>query len=149
MEPILFQIKTLTDWDVCAAQVATHLRSGTILTLSGPLGAGKTTFTQALARVLGAATEPRSPTFSLMRAYTLTGKHGLKRLIHIDAYRLESPTDVLALNLEEEQMEPDTMLVIEWPENIQEWLSRQVLHLKMSITLGRGEERLVRVEQGR
>jgi tRNA threonylcarbamoyladenosine biosynthesis protein TsaE len=130
-----FSIKSLADWDTLAQTIAPDLKAGSILALSGPLGAGKTTFVQALARALGSKDKPKSPTFALMRIYRL--KHPkLKRLIHVDAYRIENENDLLVLNLDEELAEPGTILAIEWPENIEKWLrTKKVLH--MGIAVGR------------
>lgn len=144
MEQRLFVVNALSDWDLCAHTIVSELKPGTVLGLSGPLGAGKTTFTQALARVLGASGDLRSPTFSLVRTYRLT--HPVfQRLVHIDAYRLEKPGDLLALNLDEEMHEPGTLVVVEWLENIQTWLERQPNYCLMTITPVKNETREVNI----
>lgn len=120
-----FLVTSGEGWSVVVKEVLLHLRPGTIITLSGPLGAGKTTFVQALAKELGAKGSPRSPTFSLLRAYQLPKRGVLKRLVHVDAYRLEKPEDVIALDLDMELAEPGTIVTIEWPENIVGWIERQ------------------------
>ena len=142
-----YQIETLADWDRYAALLAQELQPGAIVGLSGPLGAGKTTFTQALARVLGAEGEPRSPTFSLMRTYTITAHPSVRRLIHVDAYRIEKSSDLLALNLEEELAEPGTVLVIEWPENILSWLERQRAYYLLTISVEQNEVRAITAQK--
>ena len=138
-------VKTLKDWDKIAQMIVPRLKSGTIIALSGPLGAGKTTFVQILARTLGAKVNPRSPTFSLLRTYKLKAKSSkLVRLVHVDAYRIENEKDVRPLNLEEELKEPGTILSIEWPENIKNWLTHQstpIIHL--SIQLQKNNSRLI------
>lgn len=142
-----FTVHLMEDWKTVARAVIDTLQAGDILTLSGPLGAGKTTFTQALASELGVQISPRSPTFSLMRMYLFPERNGMTRLIHIDAYRLEKSSDILALNLEEERDEPGTILVIEWPEQISSWLQKQKGVKRLKITLGTGEEREVVLEE--
>jgi tRNA threonylcarbamoyladenosine biosynthesis protein TsaE len=149
MKQKTFSIHSFSDWDHWAEELVPEFTTGTILGLSGPLGAGKTTFTQALARALGAEGDPRSPTFSLMRTYQLKKHPTLRRLVHIDAYRLEKPGDFLALNLEEEMNEPGTLVVIEWPENIQAWLERQQEYYWMTIVPRAGETREVRIKKKR
>ena len=129
-----FLVKHLEDWTTVARSITPHLRSGTILTLSGPLGAGKTTFVQALAKELGSQSAPKSPTFSLLRTYGLKTGSDVRRLVHVDAYRIEKPKDVLPLNLDEELTEPGTILAIEWPENLQAWLDRQTTK-KIALTI--------------
>lgn len=113
------------EWDAIAKKIAPLLKSGTILTLSGPLGAGKTTFVQSLARLLGATVRPKSPTFALVRTYKLPPtSYKLSRLVHVDAYRLEKPEDLLPLDLDEELEEEGTIVAIEWPENVEAWVKR-------------------------
>lgn len=126
-----WNLKKIEDWEPVAATVASELKPGAILGLSGPLGAGKTTFVQYLAKELGASGAPKSPTFSLLRTYQLRSKYPLKRLVHIDAYRIEKPEDLLPLNLEEELAEPGTVLVIEWAERVAPWLNRHAERVTM------------------
>jgi tRNA threonylcarbamoyladenosine biosynthesis protein TsaE len=121
---VSLRVPSAADWDVLASELAGSLKPGDILALSGPLGAGKTTFVQALARALGIKRIPQSPTFSLMRSYELPrAVHGIKRLLHVDAYRIEQASDLLALDLDEELSGGETVLVIEWPEKVKKWLS--------------------------
>ncbi len=118
-----FQVQAIEDWDGVAQAIIEQLRAPMILALSGPLGAGKTTLVQTLAHRLGVEGRPRSPTFSLLRSYTLPKEqNGIKRLVHIDAYRLENASDVYALDLESELAEPGTIVAMEWPEQIGESL---------------------------
>ena len=147
MLPPSFRIETPSDWERYAQILAGELQPGVIVGLSGPLGAGKTTFTQALAKILGAQGEPRSPTFSLMRTYALTSHPSLRRLIHIDAYRIEKSSDLLAMNLEEELAEPGTILVIEWPENILSWLERQRTYHLLTISLEENDVRTISTQE--
>lgn len=101
-------------------KVATKLKGGDILTLSGDLGAGKTTFTKGLAESLGITKNVTSPTFAIMNVYHLPQeKNGIKTLVHIDAYRLESPEEILTIGAEDYLGEPNVLSVIEWPEKIQ------------------------------
>ena len=89
----------------------------TLVALRGDLGAGKTTFTQALARELGIAATVQSPTYILMRKYQITN-HKFQTLIHIDAYRLENPKEFAALQPEQFLKDPKTLVVVEWPEKV-------------------------------
>jgi tRNA threonylcarbamoyladenosine biosynthesis protein TsaE len=118
-----FSVRSVEDWDNVAQEILALLKPGTILALSGPLGVGKTTFVQALARALGVTKNPRSPTFSLLRTYEMPKGNAIKRLVHVDAYRLDKPTDILPLNLDEELAEPGTIIAMEWPEQATEWLA--------------------------
>ncbi len=120
------------DWDAVAKAVAAELKPGMLLALSGPLGSGKTTFVQALARVLGSKQTPRSPTFSMVRTYPI--KQGeLKQLVHVDAYRIENENDLLPLGLEELLLEPGTIVAFEWPEHAETWIARHPMVKRIAI----------------
>ncbi len=118
-----FIVSRIEDWDVVVQAIAEQLKPGMAIRLTGPLGAGKTTLVQALAKTLGAKSVPRSPTFSLLRTYQVGKRIGIKRLIHIDAYRLELASDAHALGLDEEMAEGDTVLAVEWAEKLGSLLS--------------------------
>lgn len=116
-------VAKVEDWDRVAQTIAKELKPGMILALTGPLGAGKTTFVQALARVLGAKGHLRSPTFSLVRSYDLrSSTYNLRKLVHVDAYRIEDERDVLPLGLEELLFEPGTVMAIEWSERVSSFI---------------------------
>lgn len=138
-------IKTIDDWKVLAKTIAPELKPGMILALSGPLGAGKTTFVQALAHELGAKDNPRSPTFSLVRTYKVGARYivPLRRLVHVDAYRIEKSEDMLPLNLDEELATPGSIIALEWPENVEAWLKKQPSVLELKIEVKQNQEREV------
>lgn len=92
--------------------IAPFLRPGVVLALSGPLGAGKTTFVQGIASALGIQEPVSSPTFVYLNLY-----QGTYPLYHFDLYRLKKSSDFLALGFEE-YLEADGIAVIEWPERI-------------------------------
>lgn len=120
-----FRIPSEHDWDALADYVIGKMKPGDVIALSGPLGAGKTTFVQALAKKLGIKKVPQSPTFALMRSYALPKKGPVRRLLHVDAYRIESERELLALDLDEELADGKTVLVVEWPEKMQGWIGAQ------------------------
>jgi len=97
-----------------------------ILALKGELGAGKTTFVQALAKQMGVTEHVQSPTYVLMKKYALpTGlnpfghQRRFKTLIHIDAYRLKNAEEFAALKPEEFLNDPSALVLIEWPERVE------------------------------
>ena len=106
--------------------------SATVIALHGPLGGGKTSFTQALAGVLGVTEYVVSPTFLLMRIYELPSGASFQKLIHIDAYRVEDIGEARVLNLDEYLNEPHTLIVVEWAEKIAELLPSDTVHLTFS-----------------
>ncbi len=100
----------------------------TIVGLYGNLGAGKTTFTQAIAKELGIKEAITSPTFVIEKIYEI--KHNnFARLIHIDAYRLEGGNELQNLNFEEIVSNKNNLIFIEWPENVKDILPEN--HIKL------------------
>jgi tRNA threonylcarbamoyl adenosine modification protein YjeE len=94
-----------------------------IVGLSGHLGAGKTAFVKEAARALGVTEDVTSPTFVIMKIYETTPVGALKdipwkRLIHIDAYRLERREELEALGWEKLVADPHNLIMVEWPENV-------------------------------
>ena len=101
--------------------------------LFGDLGAGKTTFTKAVASVLGIEETVASPTFVIEKIYAtplkFRGTSKFKHLIHIDAYRLESGQELLKLGWQEICENPQNLILIEWPEKVQEILPSDMIKL--------------------
>lgn len=92
--------------------------SATLITLSGELGAGKTAFTQAVARTLGIEEPITSPTFVLEKIYELPAAAAFGKLVHIDAYRLSSGAELAALGFSELMNDPRNLILLEWPEKV-------------------------------
>ena len=89
----------------------------TVIALQGELGSGKTYFAQQFGKVLGVEENMPSPTFVIMKMYDINWR-GFKKLIHIDAYRLEKEEELLNLGWEKIAEDPENIILIEWPENI-------------------------------
>ena len=88
-----------------------------VIGLSGDLGTGKTTFTQAVARQLGIKNKVNSPTFVIMKKYPIRlGKH--KFFFHFDAYRLKNEKELLHLGWKEIINKKEHLVFIEWPEKV-------------------------------
>ncbi len=102
-----------------AKNTAQKLEGGAILLLEGDLGAGKTTFTKGIAEAFGIKDDIVSPTFTLMQVYTLPKEiRGIKKLIHIDTYRLDDEQAFMDIGAMDYIGEPNTVSIIEWPEKI-------------------------------
>ncbi len=113
-----------------------------LLFLSGPLGSGKTTFMQALAKELGIKGVVQSPTFVLMKKYPIDAA-GFSRLIHIDAYRLDDPDEFSALMPEEFLTDPRALVCIEWAERVSSVLPPPDMTVALSSEgMGVGERRI-------
>lgn len=90
----------------------------TVMLLQGDLGAGKTTFTKSLAKALGVdEDEVHSPTFILKKEYA-TPHPIFNKIVHVDAYRFNSPEEAKVLRLEDDLKNAGTLMVIEWPERM-------------------------------
>lgn len=87
-----------------------------VIALSGELGAGKTTFAQGFLKAMGAKEPFTSPTFVIMKRYDLpVSKHGIERVYHVDAYRVEE-NDLRAQGFLEWANDPLGVVLLEWPE---------------------------------
>lgn len=132
MAPRVYQLHTLADTAALAAVVATQLAPGGLLLLTGDLGAGKTTFVQALAKAYGVTRMVTSPTFTLANEYPLPD--GL-RFVHCDLYRLATPEGFYDLGLDE-ALDSGARVAIEWPERAQAVLDREApRRLRLALTV--------------
>lgn len=133
-------IKTLAELEEEAASFARGLVPNgvvaTLVTLSGELGAGKTAFTQAVARVLGVEEVVTSPTFVLEKIYALPRKEGgqtslFARLIHIDSYRLEKGADLAPLGFDELMQDSGNLILLEWPGKVSDALPNPAIKISL------------------
>lgn len=115
-----------------AKEVAKGLSGGEILGLVGPLGAGKTTFTQALAKELSVKAHPRSPTFILMQSFGALLPKGKRKvtLHHLDLYRLAGSKEISALGLEDFLGKPNSVTVIEWADKAKGLLPKKTVYIQ-------------------
>ena len=91
--------------------LAKVLRSGDVVTLSGPLSAGKTTLVRGALAAMGHKGEVPSPSFAIVQPY----EELTPPVWHVDLYRIEQPSDLDELGLED--IREDGVLIIEWPEH--------------------------------
>ena len=109
------------------------LRAGDLILLTGPLGAGKTTFVRGLARGAGSEAQVASPTFQLVRIYS-----GRVQLAHVDLYRVKAAGELADLGLDE--LIDEGAVVVEWGDRIEATTGRQITFE----TLG-GDRRRIRM----
>jgi tRNA threonylcarbamoyladenosine biosynthesis protein TsaE len=118
-QPVLCNAPEATQ--LLAGELAQTLTSPVVVALYGNLGAGKTLFTQALARALGVSEPVTSPTFTLINEYALPDGD---KLYHVDVYRLHDPVpSAIAQGLDE--LFDEGIVVIEWAERIAPILPHQ------------------------
>jgi len=100
-----------------------------VIVLTGDVGAGKTTFTRALANTLGVTEPVTSPSFTISKRYALpTGGE----LIHYDFYRLDDP-GLMADDLAEAIHSPNSLTVIEWGRNVLDLIPKDAHFLTFTI----------------
>ncbi|GIO28126.1 tRNA (adenosine(37)-N6)-threonylcarbamoyltransferase complex ATPase subunit type 1 TsaE [Ornithinibacillus bavariensis] len=102
-----------------AERLANLLDAGSVITLEGDLGAGKTTFTKGLARGLGISRTLSSPTFTIVKEYD-----GRLPLYHMDVYRLEGSDEDIGF---EEYFNGNGISVVEWAQYIEDFLPSERL----------------------
>lgn len=115
-------------------------KNACVIGLSGELGTGKTTFTQAVAKLLDIKGKVNSPTYVIMKRYPLSSRPtslkgrsgGFKNLFHLDAYRLKNEQELLNLGWKEIISNPEHLVLIEWPENVKKAMPKK--HHKISIS---------------
>lgn len=129
---------SLQDTQNLANEFAKSLWGGEVVTLSGDLGAGKTTFTQCLAKSLGVTEPVTSPTFTLMNQY----HSGKIKLYHFDMYRIEDIDEILETGLTEFFEQKDAVCIIEWAENIKSLLPKKLIKISIQ-KLGENKRKFV------
>lgn len=107
--------------------VASESSGGDILLLQGELGSGKTTFTKGFCGYFGIEeSEVRSPTFTLINVYpTNKNRQQAKQIVHIDTYRMEHEEGLIDIGVEEYLDDPNSIVIIEWPEKIEKLLKNR------------------------
>ena len=113
----------LADADATHARgiaLARELPKGSVLLLSGELGAGKTSLVQGIAAGLGISEAVTSPTFALAQHYSRPDTPQQPVLVHLDLYRLELPEAADELFAQEEELaaESGALLAVEWPQRL-------------------------------
>lgn len=98
-------------------------KTARVICLWGELGSGKTTFVQGIAKGMGITDRLLSPTFIIVRHYKVPGGSGL--LHHLDLYRMTTPEDVHSVGLSDMLADPQSVVIIEWPERLGYLLPRE------------------------
>ncbi len=127
---MVFYSKSKKETQKIAADLAAKTNSA-IIALEGELGAGKTTFVQAFAKALGVKAKIKSPTFNLIKKYPIPNAsrftfHAPRFIYHIDCYRLKDHKEAIPLGIKDIFKEDDTIILIEWPERINEILPKNI-----------------------
>lgn len=113
-----------------------------VVCLHGNLGAGKTTMSQVIGSALGVLDNMQSPTFVIKKIYSTTSNLFTK-LIHMDAYRLEDGSGITMLGLDEDFVMPGVLMLIEWPEMIENMIPDNAFHVFIDLN---DQGRTIRLE---
>ncbi|KAJ1682772.1 hypothetical protein LUZ63_022004 [Rhynchospora breviuscula] len=116
-------------------RLAAHIRPGDVVTLTGTLGAGKTSLARGLLAALGLPGEAPSPSFAIVQPYA--PPETMIPVLHVDLYRLDGPEQMEELGLDEALW--DSALIVEWPDRAGEdaWPQALALTLEMAPDGGR------------
>jgi len=131
-------IKDLTDLERAAREFLREKPAGSVVALYGSMGAGKTTFTKALCRVLGVPDSVNSPTFTIINEYR--DKNG-NPVFHFDLYRIEKLEEVYDIGIEE-FIYSGRLCLIEWPEKMEQLLPGDCIRVKINV-LADGSRELI------
>lgn len=133
-------IKNEEDMEKLGMGLVSRLGPGSVVALTGNLGAGKTTFTKAIAKGLGITDLIVSPTFTLIHEYS----GGRMPLYHFDLYRIEDDEELYELGYEE-YFYGEGICVIEWADRIGDYLPEDAVHVHIDYGVGENE-RIVEID---
>ncbi len=111
---------------------AKNIKKAVVLALEGELGSGKTTFIQGFAKGLGINQKILSPTFILIKCYTLHATR-CKNFYHVDCYRTKSPKELLDLGFRDIISHPQSIVAVEWAERVKRILPKGAARVKFKI----------------
>ena len=122
------------DTAALGARLALVSRSGDVITLSGPLGVGKTALARGFIAARGHEGDVPSPSFAIVQPYEDVDPP----VWHVDLYRIEEPAEIEELGLDSAD---DAVLLVEWPERLGANMWPEALAL--SLEFGAGDERIL------
>ena len=123
-------INSLADIDRAAAEFLSQTAGRRLIAFYAPMGAGKTTFTTAVCRVLGVEADAvSSPTFSIVNEYRAASGEAV---FHFDFYRITRLEEALDIGLYD-YLDSGSLCLMEWPENIAGLLPEETLEVHISV----------------
>lgn len=133
-----FEAEGETEMMALGARLARELEGGQVITLSGDLGAGKTTLVRGMLRGLGFQGRVKSPSYGLVESYKVAGLE----IHHLDLYRLGEPEELDFIGLED-LLGEHSVLLVEWPERAGARLPAATRSISIMIS---GSGRAIRVD---
>lgn len=122
-------IASTEDLERAAKEFLQAIGNQRLIALYGSMGAGKTTFTAALCKVLGVEDPVCSPTFTLVNEYRLPGG---EMMYHFDFYRLKNSGEALDIGLYD-YLDSGCLCLMEWPEVIEDLLPEETLAVHLEV----------------
>jgi len=117
-----------------AVNFAKTLEAGSVICLSGDLGAGKTVFAKGICSALDVTEYISSPTFTIVNEY-----EGKMRVFHFDMYRIEDEDELIEIGYDE-YLASGGICIIEWPENIKNSLPKKRIEVSILRDLSVGDD---------
>lgn len=124
---MIYLSKSEKETEALGAALAKKLKAGTVVSLRGSLGAGKTVFVKGFARALGIKEAIVSPTFTLVQEY-----EGEKKIYHLDLYRIAGEGEFESMG-GEDFLYSDGVTLIEWSEKIDSMLPEDTVYVNLTI----------------
>ena len=125
------KIATLAEIDAAAEEFLKEIEGHKLIAFYAPMGAGKTTFTTAICRILGVAQDAvSSPTFSIVNEYRLPDG---EPVFHFDFYRINKISEALDIGFYD-YIDSGALCLMEWPENIEDLLPEETLRVYISVS---------------
>ena len=124
-------IATLAEIDSAAKEFLKEIDGHKLIAFYAPMGAGKTTFTTAICRILGVAQDAvSSPTFSIVNEYRLPDG---EPVFHFDFYRINKISEALDIGFYD-YIDSGALCLMEWPENIEDLLPDETLRVSITVS---------------
>ena len=121
----------------------TQLASGTLLSLKGELGAGKSVLARAMIHAAGYKERVKSPTYTLIESYVIASPRTcLRRIAHMDLYRLAEPEELHYLGFED-VLDSHDLVIIEWPEKAGDLMPLATVQIGIDYACGGGRVVLI------
>lgn len=119
-------LKNTEDTELLGRRIAEGLEPGDAVALTGPLGAGKTTLAQAIARGLCVSERMASPTFTIVQEY----RSGKLPLFHFDVYRVSDPDELFEIGFDE-YLHAGGVCLIEWADLIEDVMPEDTIWIRL------------------